>query len=294
MRSFLKFLLFKLSKILIILPRKCLRFVGGLLAFLWIDILKVRKNIVMSNLSIAFPNLSSAEKFKIGRSSIYKMAYNFAELFIIPALDNKWVDRNVVFEGVEHCLSARDENKGVLLLSMHLGHGDMAASAIAMKVMPVIIITKVFKNKFLNDLWFSIRGAQGVQYIDAHGANNAFEILKALKRKNAVTFVLDQFMGRPFGIPTTFFGKKTGTAYGLALFVMKTSAPVIPIYSYEGDDDKIHICFLPKLDTSSFINENKDESVQKLTQHFTDVIESCVRKHPKDWMWVHRRWKDIE
>jgi KDO2-lipid IV(A) lauroyltransferase len=27
------------------------------------------------------------------------------------------------------------------------------------------------------------------------------------------------------------------------------------------------------------------------TQKFTKVIEDYVRKHPEQWLWVHRRWK---
>lgn len=294
MRSLLNFIFKLWSKFLILWPRPWLRAIGGLLGFLWIDLFKFRKKIVMSNLNIAFPGMSEEEKQQLARESVYNLGYNFAEFFVLPSVTPEWVDKNVVFEGIEHCRQAQDENKGVFFLSMHIGHSDMAANAIALKVMPIYIITKVFKNKLFNDLWFSIRGAQGVRYIDAHGPTNAFEILKALKQKSAVTFVLDQFMGRPYGIPTKFFGKRTGTAYGLALFVLKTGAPVVPVYPYEGRDGKIHVVFLPKLDMAPFINDNKDESIQKMTQHFTDVIEQCVSKHPDQWMWVHRRWKDIE
>lgn len=294
MRSFLKFFLVKISQFLILLPRPLLRGLGGILGFIWIDLFRFRKKIIDSNLEIAFPDWDEQKKKQVGRESVYNLGYNFAEFFILPALTDKWIDKHVVFEGVEYCRQAQDLNKGVFFLSMHIGHSDMAANAIAMKVMPISIITKVFKNKLLNDFWFAIRGAKGVQYIDAHGPNNAFEILKALKKKVAVTFVLDQFMGRPYGIPTKFFGKRTGTAYGLALFVLKTGAPVVPVYPYEGDDGKIHIVFRPALDMQGFITDNKDETVQKMTQHFTDIIEDCVRQHPDQWMWVHRRWKDIE
>ena len=170
---------------------------------------------------------------------------------------------------------------------------DVGASSIVMKGQELYLITKRFKAKWFDDMWFSVRGAQGVKYIDAHAPNNAFEILKALKKNAALVFVLDQYMGKPFGIATRFFGKRTGTAYGLALFVQKTKAPVLPTYTFEGDDHKIHVVIEPPLDTEKCLTDDKDQTLVNLTQSFNDKLEEIVRKHPEQWMWVHRRWKDF-
>jgi len=175
---------------------------------------------------------------------------------------------------------------------MHLGNGDVMASALVLKGIPVQLITKVFKNKFLNDIWFSIRGAQGVQFIDAHGKNTAFEVLKGLRSQNAVVFVLDQYMGKPYGIETTFFGKKTGSAYGLALFYQKTKAPILTVYAYQGSDQKMHLCIDPPLNMDHLLKENREENNLLLTQAFCDKIEEVIKKHPQEWLWLHRRWKD--
>ncbi|MFP5518856.1 MAG: lysophospholipid acyltransferase family protein [Bdellovibrionia bacterium] len=294
MRSFVTWLMIKWGKLLGHLPRYVVRAPGILIGFLWFDLLRLRKQIVLENLKIAFPEKSQGDRNLIARRSIYNLAYNFTEFFAVPGMDQEWRKRNIVWEGVENLRAAQQKNKGVFLLSMHLGNADAAANAIASELSELYLITKVFKNKLLNNMWFAIRGYHGVNYIDAHGPNNAFEILKALKKKAAVVFVLDQYMGPPYGIPTTFFGKRTGTAYGLALFVQKTQAPVVPVYPYEGEDGKIHIVFLPEVDTSSLISDDKNQTTKLMTQRFTDEIEACVRRHPEQWMWVHRRWKFIE
>jgi KDO2-lipid IV(A) lauroyltransferase len=31
--------------------------------------------------------------------------------------------------------------------------------------------------------------------------------------------------------------------------------------------------------------------IRENTQRFTRVIENYVRRHPDQWLWVHRRWK---
>lgn len=274
-------------------PRAWLRKSGWWLGFLWFDVFGFRKKIIMDNLSIAFPEWSDEKKRQVGRESVYQLGYSFGEFFFIPSMTQNWLKDNVVFEGWEHLEKARAQGKGMLLLSLHLGNADVGASSIAMKGQELYLITKRFKTKWFDDMWFSVRGAQGVKYIDAHAPNNAFEILKALKKNAALVFVLDQYMGKPFGIATRFFGKRTGTAYGLALFVQKTKAPVLPTYTFEGDDHKIHVVIEPPLDTEKCLTDDKDQTLVNLTQSFNDKLEEIVRKHPEQWMWVHRRWKDF-
>jgi KDO2-lipid IV(A) lauroyltransferase len=103
-------------------------------------------------------------------------------------------------------------------------------------------------------------------------------------------------MGKPYGVRTSFFGKPAGTAYGLALFHMKTKSPVVPVYTYEGQDGKIHI--IVESPVKSEVQSKEQEEVQtreqtlvELTQRYTDKLESIVRRYPEHWMWVHRRWK---
>lgn len=278
-----------------LIPRQWLRKSGAWLGFLWIDVFGFRRNIILNNMDIAFPEWPTEKKVAVGRESVYQMGYNFMEFFTIPAMTRGWLKKNVVFEGWENVEKARANGKGFFILSLHLGNGDSSLNAIALNGQDIYVITKRFKTKWFDDLWFSIRGAQGVKYIDAHGPNNAFEILKALKKNAGVVFVLDQFMGKPYGIATTFFGRKTGTAYGLALFTQKTKAPVIPSYTFEGEDGKIHVVFEPPLDTGScVVDDNKDQTIKNLTQSFNDKLEEIIKKHPEQWMWVHRRWKDFE
>jgi KDO2-lipid IV(A) lauroyltransferase len=294
MKSLTKLFIKVFSYLLFLLPRSWVRALGNSIGFLWVDLLRVRRDVIFNNLKIAFPEWTEEKRRQVGRESVYNMGRGFYELFTVPFLNQKWLDTHVVFEGEENMKAALAKGKGVLALSLHIGNGDLCSSTIVMKGYPMTIITKVFKNKFFNDLWFSLRGGQGVKYIDAHGDKTSFDILKALKRQEAVVFVVDQFMGKPFGIQTTFFGKKTGTAYGLALFALKTKAPVLPIYTYEGSDHKIHTVFGEEVPVQDLVTEDKDASILAITQRFNDKIEEIVRAHPEQWMWVHRRWKDFE
>lgn len=294
MKSLLKYFARAIGKMIFLAPRWVLRSLGGFLAFLWIDLFRIRHKVIDSNLQIAFPTMSPKVRRRIGRASVYNMGWGFFEILMVPFLTRQWQDSEVVYEGEHNYRAALDKGKGVLAMSLHLGNGDLGSSAAVMKGFPLTIITKIFKNPFLNDLWFTFRSGQGVRYIDAHGSSTSFDILKALKKQEGVVFVVDQFMGRPFGIETRFFGKKTGTAYGLALFALKTKAPVVPIYAYRGAENKMHVVFEPEIPVLDLANDDKNTAMVAITQRFNDKIEDIIRRHPEQWMWVHRRWKDFE
>jgi KDO2-lipid IV(A) lauroyltransferase len=270
------------------------RWLFGLLGILWFDILRIRHKDVLQHIGIVFPNLSEAEKIKMGRRSMRLQTGALADLFYMPYMNKAWRDKYIVFEGTDHVVNARLQGKGVLLLGMHIGSGDLAANMITAELGNFHLITKLLKNKTLNDFWFSLRAYHGAKHIEPHGEKTPFQILKALKSSGLVVFVLDQFMGKPYGIETTFFDRKTGTAQGLAVFHLKTKAPVVPVYCYEAEDGRIHVVFEPALSLSSLVSDDKDRSMAQLTQYFCNITENVIRKHPEHWMWLHRRWKKFE
>ncbi len=267
-------------------------FLGRALAFVWVDIFSLRKKVVYGNIDLAFPNTTDEIKKKWMRQSLYVLCRSFFDVIRIPYLKNIWIEKNVHFLGLENLKPF--ENSGVLLMSLHMASGDLAGAAFSEKIKPLSLISKRFTNAFVDEFWFSLRTKSKTEFIDAHGKSNAFEILKALKRNRGVVFVIDQFMGKPFGVESQFFGHTTGTAYGLALFAQKTKAPVLPLSTFWGADGRLNVVVGPVIDFSDIITDDKDNNNILMTNRMNDVVAEIIRKNPAQWMWVHRRWKVFE
>jgi KDO2-lipid IV(A) lauroyltransferase len=229
---------------------------------------------------------------RVARASMHSLCYGFVEFCLMPFMNQKWLEKNAIFHGIENYERAKAQGKGILMMSLHLGNGDVGIAALALKGLKLHVISKKFKNAFMNQLWFGTREKMGTQFLEPHGSSLAFDILKICKKSGAIVFVIDQFMGKPYGISTTFFGKKTGTAYGLALFAMKTKAPVLPVYTYRDEEFRTHVVFEEEIPFEKI--EDKDLQIRMMTQKYNDRIEAIVRKHREQWMWVHRRWKRWE
>lgn len=289
MRSLLAVCGRTLSQILILIPESIRWFFASMAAVVLYDVLRFRRAIVLRNLDIVFPLKSREEKIKLGRNSIKKLIFNFYEFCLFAVINDAWIKDHTLIKGSENLDEAMKKNKGILLLSLHLGHGDMAISMLAHRGYPLSVISKHFKVKWLNDFWFGARQRFGANFLDPHGKNSSFDILRILKKRGIVIFVLDQYMGPPYGLETTFFGVKTGTAYGLSLFSLKTEAPVLPVWTYRDESGRnvieIGSEILPEQRAS------RDESLLATTQKYNYILEELIRQHPEDWMWIHRRWK---
>lgn len=257
------------------------------IGILWFDIIRVRRKDAIANVKRVFPDLSDREARKMARTSLFNIGLTVTEFFSMPFLWRKEFEQMFELEGTEHLDAALAKGKGVFGLSLHLGNGDLGTAALATMGYKSAIISKVFKNKWLNEFWFSSRQAKGVSFIPPR--KSSYEILKALKRKELIMFVLDQYTGPPNGILTQFFGRATGTAVGLALFAQRSGAPVIPMYTYRTGPFRHKIVIKEEVVFEE--KESKEATLLHMTEKYNRVVETAILEKPEQWMWVHRRWK---
>ena len=226
----------------------------------------------------------------MARASLIHLGYTIVEVCSMPFLSKTDIQKLVSIEGQEHLDAALAKGKGVLLISVHIGNGDLGTAALAHAGYPVHLVSKLFKTQWINDFWFNARKKHGTQFIAPK--KSSYEILKALKKNEIVIFVLDQYTGPPNGIVTEFFGKKTGTAFGPALFAQRTGTAVIPAYSDRQAFGKHTVNVLPPIEYKTK-GPDKEELLRENTQRFSDSVEEMILRKPNQWMWVHRRWKQI-
>ena len=281
MKPLMRWLGYALSSLIYILPPGGRRVFGVFLALLWFDVLRIRRKVVLNNLQIAFPDWSESQRIDCARKSLMHLGWNFVDYSLMPFLSKKNYSNYVEFHGLEKVNKALSEGKGLLVLTLHMGAGDVITAGLALHGIPSAIVTKEFKIKWLNELWFELRTRLGVGLIGAR--NSSFALLRALKNNQMVIIPLDQFTGPPIGVRTTFFGKETGTAAGLAVMAQRSGAPVISTYVRRLPSGKSAVYFEKWMSTSG--------EIEIVTQAFNDELENFVRLYPEQWMWLHKRWK---
>lgn len=283
----LRALLYSFSFLFHKMPYVVHKSVAWAIGLFWFDILRIRRKQAIENVRKVFPHFSEKQAMKMARKSLFHMGLTLTEFFSMPFLWNKDFRKIVEIENEDILKEALAQKKGVFILSVHLGNGDFGAAALASWGYPIHIISKIFKSKWLNELWFASRKAKGVKFIPPR--KSSYEILKALKAKEAVIFVFDQYTGPPNGVLTTFFGHQTGTAAGLSLFAGRSGAPVLPMYTYRTGPFRHKIVVKPEILFEE--KASKDETIIHMTEKYNRAVEKAILEKPEQWMWVHRRWK---
>lgn len=278
-----------ISLILFYSPPGLRKALGIFLACLWFDVLRIRRRVVLDNIHIAFPQMSKKERIRIGRKSLQYLGRNLVEYCYLPFLSKENYPDYFSFDNAQLLDEVLARGRGALLVTLHMGHGDLALGAMSLRGWPVMMVSKIFSWRLLNDLWFGMRERLGTKFIAPR--DSSFALLRGLKSGAAVVIPLDQFTGPPVGVLTTFFGRKTGTAAGLAVMAERSGAAVLIVYTNRDAEGKHVLHFVREMP----IEKSRDRAAAaRVTQSFNDELEKIVRLHPDQWMWIHRRWKTFE
>jgi KDO2-lipid IV(A) lauroyltransferase len=249
-------------------------------------IFKYRKKVILKNLKLSFPELSE-EHIRTMVGDVYK---NFLQLWIEVMqtwrLNNEFISENFDIFNWEIVEQAIKEERGLILVTGHLGNYEWAVHYCMMKLKNVHAIMKRLKNKKINDLIVNIRELTGGKVIYKKTALR--KGLKVLKERKSVAIVSDQHAGSQ-GIYVNFLDRPASTATGAAIFHLKSGAPMVFVTGIRRDLGKVDIYFerIPGLKDRTI----NDKSILELTQLHTSILEKWIREHPTQYFWTHRRWK---
>lgn len=277
-----------LSRSLDLLPTRLLLSIGDIIGILWFHVVRFRRALVLENLRSALgPHVSEDRLCLIARENFKHYGRCFVEVLQSFAWETEDFRERVDLVGMEHLVPYRARGEGGFFLVSHTGNWEFGAPAGVSRGLDLDIVVKRPKSRLFARLFQSMREKRKYGVFPETGT--AKDILRSLGSGRFVGFMLDQFMGPPIGLPVKFFGKEAGTAVALALFADKTDAPVFPGYSWRQPNGRVQVVIEPPIAVD--LPEDRNARLYARTQAYNDAIERIVRKHPEQWLWLHRRWK---
>ncbi len=270
-----------------LIPRPVARAFSDFLGLVWYKLDKRHRTIARENIEQAFgPSMRGSNSRNMVRRIFKNIIGIIFEIGWAYNMDEKEISRYFTFKGYEHMEEALKKKKGVLALTCHMGNWELLCQAISLTGLKNAILYRKLDFQPLERLLLEIREQYGTKLIPMKGASRKIEGL--LAQGQVVGTLLDQNVDWYQGCYVDFFGRPACTNKGVASLVMKTGAPVVPMFITRQSGRYI-IEFLPEVPLVSTGDNTKDLEIN--TQNYTSAIESMIRSCPDQWLWVHNRWK---
>lgn len=269
-----------------VLPLRGVRVLARLMAWGIILVFRGRQQLVDRNLRAVFGDEMSARRRREVRiQSAMNITKTMGELLKLRWMSEEQLRGAISAEGLEHLDAGLARGNGVIIVTAHFGNWEYAGALLAALGYPINVIARDAAVPFARDWINEARRRMGVKVF---GRDDVRELLRALRRNECVAILPDQH-AKDARVRVRFLGRVADSATGTAVFVLRTDAAIVPVFTYRGPDDHILLRVFPPLETVR--TGDREADVIATTQLLNDMIGEQVRAHPEQWLWLHDRWK---
>jgi Kdo2-lipid IVA lauroyltransferase/acyltransferase len=272
-----------------VLPMRVVIAAGTLLgtAFYWFD--RPHRRLAIRNLRAAFPLRSERECEAIARGMFAHFGRLLTVLLKFSTMQPREMLAHVEFEGEERVRAAHAHGRGVLLFTGHFGFWEINALVHALEIQPMAVLARPLDNPLLHDLLESVRRRTGNSVIYRRGAIR--RVLRALGDNQAVAILIDQHIHSTDAVYVDFFNRPAATTSALAALAIRTGAPVVPVFALPQPGGRFRMVYEHAVEPP---RADDPDAIRAFTQRCTDVLEMYVRRYPDLWLWMHRRWREVD
>jgi Kdo2-lipid IVA lauroyltransferase/acyltransferase len=273
-----------------LLPRRAELLIGPALgrAVYRLGLFKLKT--VRDNIRRCFPDLGAAGQERLASRNYehYGVLFlEFAHFFSpFPGHYARYARSLCRISGEEHWRKAHAEGKGVIFVCSHLGFWEMAAAAGGLAGFSPLVVTTRLKPEWLHRQITECRLSTGVRAALHPGSGSA--ILRELRKGGSIAFMNDQYAPPPMGMPARFFGVDVNTLAAVAPLAKRTGAAVIPVLCHRDARGRSLVELEPALDLGDALDDTG-----AATGALAARVETWVRRHPEQWLWMHRRFKNV-
>jgi len=248
-----------------------------------------RRRTALENLGYAFPGRSEQARRALVRAMFAHFGALLFELIKFGSYSREQMLAASEVEGEERLRQAQAQGRGILIFTGHFGYWELLAMAHALRMAPMTVLARPLDNPYLHAALEEIRTSTGNAVIYRQGAVR--RILRNLAGGGIVGVLIDQHLHSTDAVFVEFFRRPAATTSALAALALRTGAPVIPVFALPLAHGRYRFIYEHPVDPP---RADTPDAVREFTQRCTDVLEMYVRRHPELWMWMHRRWRDLD
>ena len=210
------------------------------------------------------------------------------ELLHVQGWGQDTVSERLAIEGEEHFAEAEAAGKGVIFVSAHMGSAEVAAAITVRRGYRITSVAEELRPKLLWDWVRTCRAKAGVTLLPVN--RSGISLLRALRKKEMVAFVIDAGVDRGGGVPVTFFGRETVFPDGPARLARLSGAPLVFGMAVRRPGGRFVASVAAPLYPDRKLSA--DEDARRLTQKIATTFEGYVRRYPEQWYVFREVWPE--
>ncbi len=194
----------------------------------------------------------------------------------------------ITIENIQAVQRVHAEGRAVIYVTTHYSSWELGGASIGAFIEPLIAVYKKMKNQEYENWLLEARGAFG--NISMEKTNVVKPLVRNLKKGLACGLLIDTNINSKEGVMIDFMGKKLRQTSTPAYLARKFNAAIIPVTMRTDDEENYTLMLFDEIVVQK--SEDEQADIQKATQLQADWLTALIRKEPKFWFWLHRRWKN--
>ncbi|MDP6858482.1 MAG: hypothetical protein QF426_01555 [Verrucomicrobiales bacterium] len=257
---------------------------GQLIGLVCYFALKRYRNLAEHNVSIAFANKKSVPEIKqLVREHFITVGANFVCSAKFATISPKKINNYIEYEGLELLQENAEKKIPIIYIACHMGAWELLAQigSLAPNVKQSTLY-QALSNPYIDAHVLRKRKRTGIKAFDRKDGFNA--PMAHLRSGGSLGILVDQNAGYR-GIWCPLFGKLASTSNLAPLMAARSGATMFPYFVITLGPSKWKVIVSEPLEVSA------DETIEMTTARMNMEVEKMVNRSPKDWFWLHNRWK---
>jgi KDO2-lipid IV(A) lauroyltransferase len=237
----------------------------------------------MSNLNIAFPELSLLERQSIALDMWDNLGRTSVESFRLGSIADD--ASAVTLNFTEDALDVMKGPTPAIFVSLHSGNWEVTALAAEKFDRPLIGVYKKILNPLVDSAVTRVRSRFYKGGLVSRAPDTVRRITRAIKQGYSVALMADLRDSHGDFVP--FFGIPSRSTNFPALLARLHHLPVIAVRATRTSPGHFRIDG-ERLDLAETADRKAD--IVENTARLQALLERWIRENPALWMWGHRRW----
>lgn len=244
-----------------------------------------RSRVLALNAGFLAPTLAPPAQARLARHTFINFFEAASDLFRLPSLRPGEIQEMITAEGLEHLHAARELDRGVIVVTPHLGPYELGGAYLASLGLPVHGMVEDIDPE-TNAALASYRGATGMGVVSR--STGLRQMYRLLKEGQIVLLVADRVIGEGAeGVVVPWGSGRRPVPSGPAAFALATGAPIVSGYIVRRPAGA-RTRYLLHLDAPIVATgKSRDE----LTRDVAARMAGAVCQHPDQWYVFQPDWQ---